>query len=362
MYTFEDYKNKISIIQVAEDLGYEVESGKGLSNPQFRLYENGIKIDEIVIRNPNNSATQTYISRRGRGDEGGLIHFVLNRLDMFTYSASVKDYDAVNEILSQYMDGGIVVGKKNENSAGFEYRENRSFDIDQYNITAASLQKLTYLKNTRKIKPEILNLFLPHIFIVQDMKNPYGYINIGFPYRVPCEDNIVNFELRNDGYKAFCAGGNKSTAIYAVSWANTPTEVKKMLFFESAIDLMSFVQLYFNKLNFKDTAFISLGGAVARGQISGSRLLYPNAAPILCFDNDVPGNVFDINAAAYLLGKSFHASYLNNVVTIKDNQQKIEIMPDAFSSKKYFEELKVPIIIFKSKSPYKDFNEMLQHA
>ena len=53
MLTFDDYKAKISIIQILEDLGYKQDISKGKVSPVFKLTDGaGNKLDEIIIKNP----------------------------------------------------------------------------------------------------------------------------------------------------------------------------------------------------------------------------------------------------------------------------------------------------------------------
>ena len=50
MLTFDDYKAKISIIQILEDLGYKQDISKGKVSPVFKLTDGaGNKLDEILI-------------------------------------------------------------------------------------------------------------------------------------------------------------------------------------------------------------------------------------------------------------------------------------------------------------------------
>ena len=51
MLTFDDYKAKISIIQILEDLGYKQDISKGKVSPVFKTEqtEQVNKLDEIII-------------------------------------------------------------------------------------------------------------------------------------------------------------------------------------------------------------------------------------------------------------------------------------------------------------------------
>lgn len=76
MLTFDDYKAKISIIQILEDLGYKQDISKGKVSPVFKLTDGaGNKLDEIIIKNPH-SVQEHYYDRNYKG--GDLIQFILN--------------------------------------------------------------------------------------------------------------------------------------------------------------------------------------------------------------------------------------------------------------------------------------------
>lgn len=354
-YKFEDYKNHISIIDVATDIGYTIEVRCGLRTPQYRLYRGEQKIDEIVIRNPKYSAIQTYISRRGDG--GGLIQFVLNRLDMFTYPSHLRDYAAVNEILSRYMSGTPVVGNRNSMDNQVVFKDYVPFNLSDYELIPGSIENLSFLTKKRKISSETLSLFLPFIYLAK-YKN-HSYYNVAFPFVIPGQSEFVNLELRNYNYKGFPAGGNKREAVFIACWQEDPAKVTKVFFFESSIDLMSFIQLFQKKLDLEAAAFVACGGYVSQMQIVGSMNLYSNGVPYFCFDNDDPGNVYDVIAAASLLKQDWKAYHLKPNVTIEINKVKTVYAQGEFSSKSFFKEHKVPYYIVKPQLPYKDWNDVL---
>lgn len=77
MLTFDDYKAKISIIQILEDLGYKQDISKGKVSPVFKLTDGaGNKLDEIIIKNPH-SVQEHYYDRNYKG--GDLIQFIKNQ-------------------------------------------------------------------------------------------------------------------------------------------------------------------------------------------------------------------------------------------------------------------------------------------
>ena len=70
MLTFDDYKAKISIIQILEDLGYKQDISKGKVSPVFKLTDGaGNKLDEIIIKNPHSVQEHYYDRNYKRNNE-----------------------------------------------------------------------------------------------------------------------------------------------------------------------------------------------------------------------------------------------------------------------------------------------------
>ena len=69
MLTFDDYKAKISIIQILEDLGYKQDISKGKVSPVFKLTDGaGNKLDEI-IRASHENIIDLFLSFRVRDSQ-----------------------------------------------------------------------------------------------------------------------------------------------------------------------------------------------------------------------------------------------------------------------------------------------------
>ena len=94
---YDECRAKISIIDIAEDLGYTRISGRQATNLTYVLGTPKNPEDEIVIFPKKN----TYFSRKGSfDDKGELTKFVLKRLHMFSYCTQ-QGYRGVNEVLSR---------------------------------------------------------------------------------------------------------------------------------------------------------------------------------------------------------------------------------------------------------------------
>ena len=291
-YTFSDYKNKISIIEVAKSIGYKLEKSKGVSNEYETYYlRTGDNVsDIIVVHYPNDTAGQLYNSPV-RGDEGDLINFVANRLREL--GARYSGWNGVNEILTAFM-GDVYQAKRQEcDQREREAKKIKPFNIAEFNVQKAAVQDLEVLRY-RGLSDEIINLFLPHICIVTDLLSTYKIPNLAFPYYdVPGGNRIINFELRNKiidrTFKGHARGGEKANGVWSVSWNPNPEQIKKCFFFEAAIDAMSFVQLFYDRLNLNEIAVNSTGGNVSGTQILNTCAHYKNAEKFNCYDNDPQG-------------------------------------------------------------------------
>lgn len=321
--TFEDFKNKISITQVAMDIGYIIKPKSSRIKPELALYDSaGTKLDEIVVC--NSGGAQTYFSRAY--EKGNLINFVFNRLDKFGYSGS--GYNGVNEVLSKYLNGSAAI-QSVPNAAVV----NSTFELERYILIAATTANMQYLQAKRKISANTVHLFSPFIFLIKDKEG--SYYNVGFPFRVPGTSEILNFEIRNEGYKSFATGGNRSTAVFTFCLNNNHDEVKQLYFFESTIDLMSFVELNIEKLDLNSSAFISTGGHVCKQQIKLNVIEFKNAHLNFCYDNDASGAVFDVLAYSYANDIEIKAYKVKDTIVVIHDGNKEEYNVADFEIQKY---------------------------
>ena len=127
MLTFDDYKAKISIIQILEDLGYKQDISKGKVSPVFKLTDGtGNKLDEIIIKNPH-SVQEHYYDRNYKG--GDLIQFIKNHINDFPQFQHQNTFVRINMILGHYANEPY--SPKYE-AFKVVKAENKSFDRDRY--------------------------------------------------------------------------------------------------------------------------------------------------------------------------------------------------------------------------------------
>lgn len=259
MLTFDDYKAKISIIQILEDLGYKQDISKGKISPVFKLTDGaGNKLDEIIIKNPH-SVQEYYYDRNHKG--GDLIQFIKNHINDFPQFQHQNTFVRINMILGHYANEPY--SPKYE-AFKVTKTENKSFDRDRYKEFPTTLADLRFLTNERNINHQVVEKFLPFITRVKDLQGNGNYYNIGFPYINPTDkDNkVTNYELRNYGFKGMAAGGDKSNSLWIADFCPHPQMAKHIYFAESALDALSFYQLNANKIKLEESVFCSVGGYI----------------------------------------------------------------------------------------------------
>lgn len=360
--TFQELKSRIRISDVAEHIGYRLNTGAGKKYLEYRLYNGTTKVDEIVVYTTTYS--QTFFSRNGYGDKGDVVNFILNRLHLFSGYQGIG-YDAVADILCK------LAGKAIQHKNTVVSAQDTRFTLEDYEITCNQKVIYAYLGKIRMIDANTISAFIRNGSVCTVARKPKNYANVAFPYRVlsaPAE--IVNFELRNynpykqEEYKGFCSGGNKSTACWIASFASTWNNVQSLYIGESALDMIALYQLLPEHLK-TNAAFISLGGNLGYGQIKDLRKLFPRAIIYLAFDNDLQGQLYDVEAAYFLIkGKEpkIFKNAENKKVVIKLDSQELIMNDSEFNSKHFLHSHGIEaewLRIIKAQG-VKDFNDMLK--
>lgn len=361
--TFQELKSRIRISDVAEYIGYRLNTGAGKKYLEYRLYNGTTKVDEIVVYTTTYS--QTFFSRNGYGDKGDVVNFILNRLHLFPGYKGMG-YDAVAEILSKMSGIEKIIEK---NSVVSTINE-QNFSLTDYEITCNQKIIYAYLGKIRMIDANTISAFIRNGSVCTVARKPKNYANVAFPYRVlSAPEEVVNFELRNynpykqEGYKGFCSGGNKSTACWIASFSSTWENVRSLYIGESALDMMALYQLLPERMRI-NAAFISLGGNLGYGQIKDIKNLFPHAVIYLAFDNDLQGQIYDVEAAYYMIKGKEPKIYRNaeGKVVIKFESQELIISDSDFNSKTFLHSHGIEadwLHIIKAKGG-KDFNDMLK--
>lgn len=352
METFDDYKRKVSIIQVAEDIGYIRDNKKGRNSPVLKLYDHeGLKLNEIVIVNPNN-INQHYYDRNYQG--GDLIAFIKNHIGSFHQFQHNSLFVQLNMILSHYANTGI------ERSKGINVH-NPKFDSERYQPIPTIVEDLTYLTRERNISRSTVETFLPFIKRIKDTKSKGNYNNIAFPYTTPGFNLITNYEFRNFGFKGMAAGGDKSNSLWIADFSSNHLLVKHLYIAESAIDAMSFYELNKHKISLEDSVFTSIGGFPSHNQLKNILKHYPNSHVHTCFDNDFNGRLYDIKTHAIKANLELKILLNKDSVELNVRGKAFRIAKDELSIERFKKEARQKSLIRVHKPPvgYKDFNEVI---
>jgi hypothetical protein len=358
MTTFDEYKSKVSIIQVAEDLGYRLDKSKGRVSPTYKLFDaNGNKTDEIIIKNPLNSSQQHYYDRNHKG--GDLISFVKNHITDFPQFAHQNEYVRLNQILGHYANIPYVP-KVEPLERTFSAKQ--EFDKNRYTEVKPELKDLSYLTKERGLSPETVKEFLPFITKVKDSEVKGNFVNVAFPYHVPGKDDVTNYELRNYGFKGMASGGDKSNSVWLATNAPHSSQVKNVYFFESALDAMSFHELNKGKLSLNDSAFVSVGGYPSKNQIANTITHFPQAKINTGFDNDINGRLYDVMTYGVAINKDIKITKKDDSYLFKWDNKSIELKKDDVSLNRFKDEsgLKSKFGSVHKPDGANDFNEILK--
>ncbi|NDV83382.1 toprim domain-containing protein [Bacteroides sp. 51] len=362
LMTFDDFRSRISIAEIAESIGYWRNPNGGVSKPSYILGDKNNPQDEIVIYNIDNPAKQTYFNRKGT-DKGNLINFVETRLDSFSSYTNEKGLKGVNEVLNKYLNNPQQINRSKLTTTN--QTKAKDFNLNYWNLRPLP-EGNSYLTNRRKLSPKTIDDFRSRYFIYLAGPNDH----VAFPYRTWPAMEIDNLEMRNyfpenmQNYKGFPSGGNRTTSSWLASFV-PDNQVTDIYFFESCIDAMSFYEI--NNFTKETTcAFASSGGTVTQNQITPLMRRFPNAKWHSCMDNDASGNIFDIGLAHYLEGKEFkgYAHKLSEtegkVIHLSlGNEKEITIHEDYFSSTKFLKENNINNLDIIKPGRGKDWNELL---
>ncbi len=325
--SYREYKEKVSIMQLAADLGYKPVKGKYTKSRPVLRDDNG---DTIIIKNPTVSSQQLYWNT-GSSEHGDVINFIECNLDRFNVSENNK-IDTINKVLGKYAESHY----DNTQFLGTAVSQKKLFREEDLAIMNPEVNDLHFLTRERGISKKTVEDFLPFIRLV----NERGYNNIGFPFTIAGEDNrVVGFELRNYGsFKSFSSGGDKINGTWIADFSSRRSEVNQIFFFESAIDAMSFYEVYKGKYNQGASVFVSTGGFPCTQQFANVIGAYPSTAKVFgCHDNDLAGHVYNIMLASVKEGKTVLRHKKDDSIEFILENKSISLCNEDVSLEKFIE-------------------------
>lgn len=308
--TYDEYKAKISIIDVAIELGYRLLPGEGKKYPVYVLMDTNRRImDKIMISNADDNRRMGYF--RHNMQRGDLIGFIRENLNGFPEIKDARnEIDAINRILARFSNMNFTADANRLQIRPSYVQE--PFRIDRYIRELKNVSTASKYLDTRAISAETAELFSECYEIVKDLKSQYAYRNIAFPYTKAGTpyiqekpETIVGYEIRGyGGFKTKAEGTDSSYGCwqaYLGKYKGTKN-ITEIHFAESALDIMAFVQINRHRLDLDTSLFVSVGGSFSAGQIRGLFNAYPGAVPVLHFDNDLNGNLYDCRIVALRSG------------------------------------------------------------
>ena len=352
MHSFEYYKERVPIVQVAEALGYELNKKAGRNPLEYKHPEhNTIGISNLKGR-------QRYFTRHETENRGSVIDFVKHRLNLF-HEFYNKESEGINKVLASF--AGTPFTSPNRK---LWLTEKKPFKLNDFELRKPELNDLLYLSNHRGLNAETLQTFMPHILLVRARHK--ATTDIGFPYHVPnkIQDSVSNkpevvgFELVNYLFKGHARGSNKAEGFWIADLSGTGFP-PKVFIAESAIDAMSFYQLHRQKYELNQTALISTGGYATDQQLRNFIQQFPQSKLYTLFDNDLSGHLFDIRLACMKAGKPLAIARQGEGIQFNVNDKNFNLSSPEVSLINFRKASGIYPQIRALKSTGKDFNEML---
>lgn len=384
--SYKFYRGKISIQEVAYQLGYRIDKTKGKNTPSFVLTsQDGKETDRIYIKNPNDLENSLFWRRNpgpGRQAFGDVIAFIRENINSFIESAGARnEIDAVNKVCQKLSNSTVdmnVVMASGQSTGTYIPHSERNFDLADFEREKGNWEKAMRFFKERGIDEYTASLFKDNYELIRDTKanNKVSWKNLGFPYRRPGESAIVGYEIRGFGkFKSKAEGTDSAHACWQAYLGKRGTpdnipafEIEKIHIAESAYDVMSYVQLHQGRIDFDTSLFVSVGGTFTNDLMHKLFTAYPTATPVLHFDNDITGVMYDIRAAAIKAGKVMRSTTGNGEVIFYMNDKQFSVPADQLSYNQFIKasgltsEARPNVIIEKAPGDFKDWNEVLQAA
>ena len=382
--SFKDFRDEISLMAVAYELGYRIDKSKGRGVPSFVLTDhNGYEIDRIYVFNPNDNGKANFWRRNpgpGRNTAGDVVQFIKENITSFPENAGARnEVDAINRVClrlsNSVVDMSVVMGK---DTMAYINRPIRAFSLMDFEREKGNWQKAMRFFQERGIDKHIAELFKDNYELIRDTKasNAVSWKNLGFPYRMPGQADIVGYEVRGFGKYKNKAEGTDSTHACWLAYIGSngapdripAIEIEQLHIAESAYDIMSYVQLHQGRLDFNRCLFISVGGTFSNELMHSLFKEYPQAVPVLHFDNDIAGTMYDIRAAAISIGKQLRSTTAGDNVVFNLDGKEFTVEADKLSYDQFIKasglaaDARPKVRIEKAPGDFKDWNEVLQSA
>lgn len=364
---FKTAKDRISIIQVALELGYKHDKSKGSRQPSFVLLNsNNDVLDRIYIKNPFSNSTQGFWRRNLSSSsvemKGDLITFVKENLSKFNeYNSNEHELTIINKILSRFSNMSLS-SLSEFNTLKKQNFSNEEFDLNRYDISKDIFLAYPFF-NKRNISKETVDDFKDFIFTIKDKESRYNYRNLGFPMYDVGTKKIEGFEIRGlEGFKAK-AKGSKYNSAWIADLSKNNNEVNFIFWAESAYDLLSLYQINKNRIHLNNSVFVSTGGNFSDKLFNNISSHYKGALNILSFDNDIVGVLYSIRALCLLADKKLEIKVDSSTVYFKTLTVSFEIEQNKLTLDEFQKRSGIKnnglLEMFTAPRKFKDWNQLL---
>ena len=375
MASFKDYKDSISLMQVALAVGFTINKRAGLVNKTPEMIRYNGQTKESIVLTDNKKGWFTH-----SGEKGDLISFVrkyAGELEKNVPNISATDNITVkmNKILAHFSNGVEKLDEK-KYMAQQGMRKAVPFNISRYDIekVSSATPGLMNIFRQRGIEAETVDTFAPFLRRSTDKEGTMKIKNLAFPYTVPGNDKVVGMEIRGfGGFKQKAEGSDSSNALWIADFTKgEPNDAKKIIFVEGAFDAMAYYQANKKNIDLTTTVFASTGGSFSYNQVYNMLKQYPKAMPVDAFDNDLNGRIYGVRLLNITENsKNPDKARLINIVTMPDRETvKMSLGKTELTLKE--EELTIARVkvvfnfsqnigVHKAPPQYKDWNDAIRN-
>jgi 5S rRNA maturation endonuclease (ribonuclease M5) len=235
------FKTQINLVEYAESVGYEIDARESSKSSSILRRD-----DDKIIVATDADGHGVYFSVRDDSDHGSIIDFVQKRTGL--------NLGQVRKALRPWVGGSPVTYTPKAPAPQRSKPAPTGADRRQVLAVWSKMQPTNgnhaYLTIEREIEPAIQ---ADPRFVGMVRKDARG--NAAFPHYD--ESGITGYELKNQAFTGFAAGGEKSL------WHSSNVHTApRLVIVESAIDALSHAEL----MHDTDAAYISVGGSMSDKQ------------------------------------------------------------------------------------------------
>lgn len=295
MKTFADFRNEVSVLELALANNYRIHKGSSTKRNPVLSHENG---DMIVIYKRAGENYQRFFTPNEDFNRGTVTEFVQYRLGrVFGMLPGINTQANINNVLNTYLKADFTYRTGLKDYAARHYSGETSTG-NQAQINFAKIKPFTdrSFLYSRGINDVAIDspAFKGRIFNMHDR----GFNNTAFPYFSNGSTEISGFEIRNHNFEGQLKGSNR---MHSIGISNMPEKTRKIFLTEGGIDAISHYQLQPTN----DTLYVYFGGNLSHHQLyslSQTKLKLGGGDEtelILGFDKDLKGEEYRLKLFRY---------------------------------------------------------------